>query len=56
MRTRLFVILAVVVLSVWATYPPRDRIKLGLDLHGGVQPSPVVRGWLPQGAPPKVAA
>jgi len=36
MRTRLSVILAVVVLSVWATYPPRDRIKLGLDLHGGV--------------------
>jgi SecD/SecF fusion protein len=36
MRTRLFVILAVVVLSVWAIYPPRDRIKLGLDLHGGV--------------------
>jgi len=36
MHKRLFVILAVVVLSVWAIYPPRDRIKLGLDLHGGV--------------------
>ena len=36
MRMRLFVILAVVVLSVWAIYPPGDRINLGLDLRGGV--------------------
>jgi preprotein translocase subunit SecD len=30
------VILAVVVLSFWLVYPPRERIRLGLDLAGGV--------------------
>ena len=37
MRTRMFVVLAVAALSLWAVYPPRDAIKLGLDLNGGVQ-------------------
>lgn len=36
-RKRLFIIGAVVALSLWAIYPPRETIKLGLDLDGGVQ-------------------
>ncbi|MGV3518770.1 protein translocase subunit SecD [Luteitalea sp.] len=35
-RTRLVVIALVVAASLWAVYPPRERIKLGLDLSGGV--------------------
>jgi preprotein translocase subunit SecD len=35
-RWRVLVVLAVVALSVWSVYPIRDRIKLGLDLKGGV--------------------
>ena len=35
-RTRLVVIALVVAASLWAIYPPRQRIKLGLDLSGGV--------------------
>jgi protein-export membrane protein SecD/preprotein translocase SecF subunit len=35
-RNRLFVIAAVVALSLWAIYPPRENVKLGLDLNGGV--------------------
>jgi SecD/SecF fusion protein len=35
-RIRLVVIAAVVALSVWAIYPPDQKIKLGLDLKGGV--------------------
>ena len=35
-RIRLLVIAAVVALSVWAIYPPDQKIKLGLDLKGGV--------------------
>ena len=31
-----FIIAAVAVLSFWAIYPPRENIKLGLDLNGGV--------------------
>ena len=35
-RIRLLVIAVVVALSVWAIYPPDRKIKLGLDLKGGV--------------------
>jgi protein-export membrane protein SecD/preprotein translocase SecF subunit len=35
-RARLVVIAVVVAASLWAIYPPRERIKLGLDLNGGV--------------------
>jgi preprotein translocase subunit SecD len=35
-RNRLLVIAAVLSLSVWALYPVRETIKLGLDLKGGV--------------------
>ena len=36
-RNRMLVIAAVVAVSLWAIYPPRNNIKLGLDLKGGVQ-------------------
>ena len=36
-RHRVFLIVAVLLLSVWSLYPPADKIKLGLDLNGGVQ-------------------
>ena len=36
-RVRLLIIAAVVALSVWAVYPPAEKISLGLDLKGGVQ-------------------
>jgi len=36
-RTRILVILGVLVLSVWSIYPPDETMKLGLDLNGGVQ-------------------
>lgn len=32
----LLFILGLVGLAIWATYPPRDKIKLGLDLKGGI--------------------
>ena len=35
-RTRVLIIAAVAILSVWAIYPPDESIKLGLDLKGGV--------------------
>ena len=35
-RNRILVIVAVLVLSAWAIYPVEERIKLGLDLKGGV--------------------
>src|ERR671910_2063629 len=35
-RWRVLIILAVVALSAWSIYPIKDRIKLGLDLKGGV--------------------
>jgi protein-export membrane protein SecD/preprotein translocase SecF subunit len=31
------IVAAVVALSLWAIYPPAEKIKLGLDLKGGVQ-------------------
>jgi preprotein translocase subunit SecD len=36
LRWRVLTILAVVGLAVWAIYPPAQKIKLGLDLKGGV--------------------
>ena len=36
-RLRLLIIAAVVGLSVWALFPPAEKIKLGLDLKGGLQ-------------------
>jgi preprotein translocase subunit SecD len=35
-RWRVALILAVIGLSVWAFYPPDQKVKLGLDLKGGV--------------------
>ena len=35
-RKRIFIIAAVVALSLWAIYPPQQNIRLGLDLDGGV--------------------
>jgi SecD/SecF fusion protein len=35
-RKRLFIIIAVVFSCLWAIVPPREKIKLGLDLNGGV--------------------
>jgi SecD/SecF fusion protein len=35
-RKRLFIIIAVVFSCLWAIFPPREKIKLGLDLNGGV--------------------
>jgi preprotein translocase subunit SecD len=36
LRWRVLSILAVIALSVWAFYPPDRKVKLGLDLKGGV--------------------
>ncbi len=36
-RVRLLIVAAVVSVSVWAMYPPAERIALGLDLAGGIQ-------------------
>ncbi|MFN2446575.1 MAG: protein translocase subunit SecD [Vicinamibacterales bacterium] len=36
LRWKLVVIVAVIALSVWAFYPPGQKIRLGLDLKGGV--------------------
>jgi preprotein translocase subunit SecD len=36
LRWKLIVIAAVVALSVWAFYPPGEKVNLGLDLKGGV--------------------
>lgn len=36
-RWRLAMVAAVVALCVWLVYPPRETIKLGLDLNGGAQ-------------------
>jgi protein-export membrane protein SecD/preprotein translocase SecF subunit len=35
-RKRVLIVAAVVALSLWAIYPPAEKIKLGLDLKGGV--------------------
>ena len=36
-RVRLLIMAAVAAVSVWAVYPPAERITLGLDLKGGLQ-------------------
>jgi preprotein translocase subunit SecD len=36
LRWKLIIILAVIALSVWAFYPPQEKVNLGLDLKGGV--------------------
>ncbi|HXH05781.1 MAG TPA: protein translocase subunit SecD [Vicinamibacterales bacterium] len=36
LRWRVALILAVTALSVWGFYPPREKVRLGLDLKGGV--------------------
>ncbi|MBM3820749.1 MAG: protein translocase subunit SecD [Acidimicrobiia bacterium] len=36
LRWKLVVILGVIALSVWAFYPPSQKVNLGLDLKGGV--------------------
>jgi preprotein translocase subunit SecD len=36
LRWRIITILAVIALSVWAFYPPAEKVNLGLDLKGGV--------------------
>lgn len=36
LRWRVLTIVAVIGLSIFAIYPPQDKIKLGLDLKGGV--------------------
>jgi preprotein translocase subunit SecD len=36
LRWRVFAILAVLGLGIWAIYPPHEKIRLGLDLKGGV--------------------
>jgi preprotein translocase subunit SecD len=36
LRWKLLVILGIVALSVWSFYPPDQKVKLGLDLKGGV--------------------
>ena len=36
LRWKILVILGVIALSVWSFYPPDKKIKLGLDLKGGV--------------------
>ncbi|MPZ16804.1 MAG: protein translocase subunit SecD [Luteitalea sp.] len=36
LRWKVLIILAVTALAVWAFYPPSQKVKLGLDLRGGV--------------------
>ena len=36
LRWKLLVIVGVVALAVWAFYPPEQKVRLGLDLKGGV--------------------
>src|SRR5689334_5991796 len=36
LRWKLILIVAVVAAAVWMFYPPQQKIKLGLDLKGGV--------------------
>jgi preprotein translocase subunit SecD len=36
-KWRILIILAIIALAVFAFYPPEQKIKLGLDLKGGVQ-------------------
>jgi preprotein translocase subunit SecD len=36
LRWRIILILAVLAAAIWAFYPPREKVRLGLDLKGGV--------------------
>ena len=36
LRWRVIAILAVVAISIWGFYPPQQKVRLGLDLQGGV--------------------
>ena len=36
LRWKIITILGVVALAVWSIYPPGEKIRLGLDLKGGV--------------------
>ena len=36
LRTRIIIIVAVIALSIFAFYPPGEKVNLGLDLKGGV--------------------
>ena len=36
MKWRLIIIAAVIGLSIWSFYPPGEKVRLGLDLKGGV--------------------
>ena len=36
-RWKVLIILGVVALAIWSFYPPDQKVKLGLDLKGGVQ-------------------
>ena len=38
LQWRIGLIVAVIGLSVWAFVPPDQKVKLGLDLKGGVHP------------------
>ncbi|HJU44343.1 MAG TPA: hypothetical protein VJ691_16070, partial [Vicinamibacterales bacterium] len=37
LRWKILVIVAIIAISVFAFYPPQEKVKLGLDLKGGVQ-------------------
>ena len=37
LRWKVIAIVAVAALAIAAFYPPQDRLKLGLDLQGGIQ-------------------
>ncbi|GIT66958.1 MAG: hypothetical protein Ct9H300mP25_04300 [Acidobacteriota bacterium] len=36
LQWKLLSIVAITAIAAWAVYPPEDRIRLGLDLEGGV--------------------
>src|SRR5687768_851570 len=36
LRTRAAIVLVVLLASIWALYPPKQTINLGLDLQGGI--------------------
>jgi len=36
LRWKVFLVIAVVLLAIFLAYPPKDKIKLGLDLRGGM--------------------
>lgn len=36
LKFKILLILGVTIVSIWCFYPPEKKIKLGLDLHGGI--------------------